>query len=209
MAKKITLPVYNAKGEIIKSLELKADAVVNNNLLAQATRVYLVNQRQGTVSSKTRSQVVGSTRKIYRQKGTGRARHGDIKAPVFVGGGTAHGPKPKDYSLKLNKKQRAQAFLAAFNLRANEKNILVLDSQAIKIEPKTKAFLALLKQLKVEKEKILVVLEKMAKNNFTQAAANLKNVDLASAQSLSFYQLLSHSKIIFIEPALTVLKIIQ
>jgi len=210
MAKNITLPVYNSKGEVEKNLELNSkimDVKVNAKLLTQSVRVYLTNQRQGTVSTKTRTEVTGSTRKIYKQKGTGRARHGSIKAPVFVGGGVAHGPKPKDYHLKLNKKQRVKALVYALNLKANEKNIFVLNNDLLKIEPKTKAFLTLLKQMKIDQEKVLLVLEKMENNNLTQAVRNLNKIDLIDVQSLNPYQLLRHNKILLMEKALAVLKI--
>ena len=212
MAKNITLPVYNSKGEVEKNLELNSkimDVKVNDKLLTQSVRVYLTNQRQGTVSTKTRTEVTGSTRKIYKQKGTGRARHGSIKAPVFVGGGVAHGPKPKDYHLKLNKKQRVKALVYALNLKANEKNIFVLNNDLLKIEPKTKAFLTLLKQMKIDQEKVLLVLEKMENNNLAQAVRNLNKIDLIDVQSLNPYQLLRHNKILLMEKALAVLKIVD
>src|SRR3989338_10897476 len=107
-----SLVIYNIEGKEEKTIELPKDIFsvsANPSLLAQAVRVYLVNQRQGNVKVKTRSEVIGSTRKIYRQKGTGKARHGAIKAPIFVGGGVAHGPKQKDYNLKFNKKMRKKA----------------------------------------------------------------------------------------------------
>src|SRR3989339_216040 len=111
--KNITLSVrvFSIDGKEKKTIELNKnifDVKVSPSLLAQAVRVYLANQRAGTASSKTRSEVVGSTRKIYRQKGTGKARHGSLKAPIFVGGGVVGGPKPRDFSLKINKKQKTK-----------------------------------------------------------------------------------------------------
>ena len=123
----LTVPVYDIKGKEKGTLILPKEAFavsVKPQLLAQAVRVYQFNRRQGTASTKTRGEVTGSTRKIYRQKGTGRARHGDIKAPIFVGGGIVGGPKPKDYSLGINKKQKTKAFFGALTLKLKEKNIL-------------------------------------------------------------------------------------
>src|SRR3989344_7204583 len=114
----LTVPVYEISGKEKGSLSLPKEAFsvdVNKALLAQAVRVYQSNQRQGTASTKTRGEVVGSTRKIYRQKGTGRARHGDIKAPIFVGGGVAHGPKSANYRKSISQKMRRIALLGALS----------------------------------------------------------------------------------------------
>ena len=108
----LTIPVYGLDGKEKGAAELPKEIFTveaSPKLLAQYVRVYLVNRRQGTASTKTRGEVSGSTRKIYKQKGTGKARHGDIKAPIFTGGGVVGGPKPQDYSLKLNKKQTKKA----------------------------------------------------------------------------------------------------
>jgi large subunit ribosomal protein L4 len=207
MSKELTIPVYNQTGEIKKNLALASNIAQikpNERLLAQAIYVYQTNKRQGTVATRTRSQVRGSTRKIYRQKGTGRARHGDIKAPIFVGGGVAHGPQPKNYTLKLNKKQRRKALLYALNLKAAAKSILVLDSEISHISPKTKVFLAFLKKLKLEDKKILLVFKDKAPQNLVYATANLSQVNLISTHSLNPYELLRHEVILFLEEALTV-----
>ena len=107
----LTVDVYDTRGKVVEKMHLPKDIFgvdVNQQLIAQAVRVYLANKRQGTVSTKTRGEVTGSTRKIYRQKGTGRARHGSIRAPIFVHGGLVFGPKPRDYSMKFPKKMRKQ-----------------------------------------------------------------------------------------------------
>jgi len=209
MAKSANIKLYNLQGESEKELGLPASVVeakVNPKLLTQSVRVYLHNQRQGTVSTKTRSEVIGSTKKIYRQKGTGRARHGDIKAPIFVGGGIAHGPKPKTYSLTLTKKQRHKALIYALNVKAGEKNILALENDIVKIQPKTKIFFQLLKKLQLDQIKTLFVLSKIELNNLLRAGNNLKNVNFIDVNSLNAYELLSHEKIVFVEEALVVLQ---
>src|SRR3989344_5158891 len=175
----LTVPVYEISGKEKGSLSLPKEAFsvdVNKALLAQAVRVYQSNQRQGTASTKTRGEVVGSTRKIYRQKGTGRARHGDIKAPIFVGGGIVGGPKPKDFSLKINKKQKTKAFFSALTLKLKENNIMGIVDEALKIKPKTKIVADFLEALKFSGKKITFVLPKLEKNNFVLASRNLSKV---------------------------------
>src|SRR3989344_8251049 len=140
---KLSLSIYSIDGKEQKTVELPKEVFavsVNKSLLTQAVRVYLVNQRQGNVKVKTRSEVIGSTRKIYRQKGPGKARHGAIKAPIFVGGGVAHGPKQKNYNLKFNKKEKKIALFAALSEKLKEKKIFGLENKALTIEPKTKIF---------------------------------------------------------------------
>lgn len=205
----LAIPVYDISGKEKRVLDLPKEAfsiVVKPQLLAQAVRVYQFNQRQGTASTKTRGEVVGSTRKIYRQKGTGRARHGDIKAPIFVGGGIVGGPKPKDYSLDINKKQKRKAFFGALTLKLKEKSIFGIADSALKIEPKTKLVANFLKTLKLTGKKITFVLPKMEKKNFVLATGNLSGVDLINCQSLNTYQILNSTKLIFFESALEVFK---
>lgn len=205
----LEIPVYNLKGEEEKKLVLPKEIFsveVNPKLLAQYVRVYLANQRQGTASTKTRGEVAGSTRKIYRQKGTGRARHGSIKAPIFVGGGVVGGPKPRDYHLSLTKKQKRKALFAALSLQLKAKNICGLSSSALKIAPKTKNIDQFLKTFKISSQKIMFVLPKMEKNNLLLAAANISNVSFSDVFSLNAYQILNQEKIIFMEEALPVLE---
>lgn len=205
----LTVSVYDINGKEKGTLELPKEAFSTSakpELLAQAVRIYLANQRQGTASTKTRSEVVGSTRKIYRQKGTGRARHGDIKAPIFVGGGVVGGPKPKNHTLSFNKKQKKKAFFGALTLKLKENAILGLSDSAIKIDPKTKKVSSFLKEMKLEKSKITIVLPKMEKNNLTLACRNMSNVILIDSISLNTYKVLNSEKIFFVEKALEVFK---
>jgi len=174
---------------------------INPKNLALYVRVYLANQRQGTASTKTRSEVSGSTRKIYRQKGTGRARHGDIKAPIFVGGGVVFGPKPRDYSLKLNKKQKKKALLEALVYQFKQGNLLIFDNEFLQIKPKTKNLSSFLEKNDLAKEKKLIVLPKMEKNNLILAGRNIPNLNFISLESLNAYKLLVTQKVIFLEEA--------
>src|ERR1035437_1581049 len=132
--------VYDLKGVVSGSIELPAEifgAKINKTLMTQAVRVYLANKRRGTLSTKSRGDVKISTRKIYRQKGTGRARHGAASAPIFVGGGVAFGPRPRDYSLKLNQKARRLALFSALTTKLKNGEIKIVKGLE-KIEPKTK-----------------------------------------------------------------------
>jgi large subunit ribosomal protein L4 len=203
----LTLAIYNIDGKQEKTIELpkKVFSVsANPNLLAQSVRVYLTNQRQGNVSVKTRGQVTGSTRKIYRQKGTGKARHGPIKAPIFVGGGVAHGPKQKNYHLKFNKKEKKIALFGVLSKKLKEKKIFGLVDQALTIKSKTKIFVNFLTQLKLLSESNLVILPKMEQNNLILAMRNIPGVTFVEVNSLNPYIILKNNNLIIIEKALEV-----
>src|SRR3989344_6756187 len=136
----LTIPVYNLEGKEVKTLDVPKEIFSvkpNPKLLAQYVRVYLTNNRQGTASTKTRGEVRGSTRKIYRQKGTGRARHGAITAPIFVGGGVVFGPKPRDYSRKLPQKMKKAALFSALTAKRIDNAVKVIGNLDT-IVPKTK-----------------------------------------------------------------------
>lgn len=202
---KLTMKVLDLKGKEIKEIALKKEifaSPVNERLIAQYVRVYLANQRQGTASTKMRGEVVGSTRKIYRQKGTGKARHGDIRAPIFVGGGVTFGPKPRDYSLKMNKKQQKKALFDSLTLKYKNNQIEGLEDGFLKIEPKTKVLYLFLKQTNNNKRKTLLVLPKIEKNNLILASRNIPNLVIVAADSINAYNVLNSEKIFFVEKAL-------
>jgi len=210
--KKLSLSavVYDINGKEAGTINLPKEifsVTASPKLLAQYVRVYLANQKQGTQSTKTRSEVKGSTRKIYRQKGTGRARHGDIKAPIFVGGGIAHGPKPQDPSLRINKKQKRKALFLALSQRFKQSDIYFIDG-LLKIKPKTKEFIKILKNLKLDKEKsFLLIYPKKDSERLILAARNVKNIDFNEVTSINAYQILKSHKIIFVKEALPVFKV--
>ncbi len=177
---------------------------INDILLAQAVRVYRANKRQGTQSTKTRSEVSGSTKKIYRQKGTGRARHGDKKAPIFRGGGIAHGPKPRDFSLTFPKKMRRLALFMGLSQALKNQNVSVITGLE-KIAPKTKKMVEVLKALKVHNDKnpfkiLLVTPGKIDSINF--GGRNIEGVSIRQASLLNAYQVLNSQKLIFTKDAL-------
>lgn len=204
----LSLPVYGLDGKEKTPIELPKEifsAEANPRLLAQYVRVYLANQRQGNASTKTRGEVIGSTKKIYKQKGTGNARHGDKHAPIFVGGGVVGGPKPRDFSLKLNRKQTKKALFNALTLKLNEQGIFGLSDEFLKIEPKTKTIVNFLKALSLEKEKILLVLPKMETNNLVLSSRNIKNIKLVDAISINPYEILKNKKVFILKEGLQVL----
>lgn len=199
------LSIYSLNGKEKRSIALPKEIFeieASQKLLAQYMHVYLNNQRQGTATVKTRGQVKGSTRKIYRQKGTGKARHGDIKAPIFVGGGVVGGPSRKDYFLKLNKKQKKQALFLSLSLKYKQGDIIGLENEVLNIEPKTKIILSFLNSLEINKKSILLVLPKLENDNLVLAARNLPNVALCSFNSINPYLVLKNEKVIFLDVSL-------
>lgn len=191
-----------SRGKVALPTELFA-AKVNRPLLAQAVRVYLANQRSGSASTKTRGEVEGSTRKIYRQKGTGRARHGAIRAPIFVGGGIVFGPRPRDYSLSLPKKMKRAALAAALSAQYKDGKVVVVDGLAA-LEPKTKIMVGALAAFGRAKTTLLVT--DVSSERAVRAARNIEGVDIVSAKALSPYVLLGHQRVIMMKEAIAVLK---
>ncbi len=208
-AKGIEIEMKDLKGKNAGLLSLPTEifgAKINPTLMAQAIRVYLANQRQGNASTKTRGQVQGSTRKIYKQKGTGRARHGGARAPIFVHGGIAHGPKPTDYSLKLSKKMKKAALFSALTSKLQEGHITFLSATEI-TEPKTKIMAQAFKDLSLEskKRKVLFVLPKKdgAENlkNIKQATKNLPGITLLHADRINTYEIVNSKIVLFTKNA--------
>ena len=204
--------VYNTEGKIVSKILLPKEifaAKSSPQILAQAVRVYLANQRSGTVSTKSRGQVTGSTRKIYRQKGTGRARHGDIKAPIFVGGGVAHGPHPRDYSLEFPKKMKKLALFAALTDKFAEQKLFImrgLDKLAIKSKKLNQVLADVkLKEKGQKPNKILLVTGNYNKNLYL-SGRNIENLTVREAQLLNPYDILSHSSLLMMEEAVEALR---
>ena len=203
----LNIPVYNLKGEETKTITLPKEIFsceAKPELLAQAVRVYLTNQRQGNASTKTRGEVTGSTRKIYRQKGTGKARHGDIKAPIFVGGGIVGGPRPKNYSLSITKGQKSKAFFGALSLKLKENKIVILEDKVLMAKPKTKEIFSFLKSIKQDNRKVIFILPKIEKSNFILSARNINKVNIVDSKSLTTYEVLKEGLLIFLESSLSV-----
>lgn len=203
----LNVPVYNLMGEETKTIALPKEIFsceAKPALLAQAVRVYLTNQRQGNASTKTRGEVTGSTRKIYRQKGTGKARHGSMKAPIFVGGGVVGGPRPKNYSLSITKGQKNKAFFGALSLKLKDHKIVVLEDKVLMEKPKTKEIYSFLKSIKQDNKKVIFILPKMEKNNFILSSRNINKVNIVDAKSLTTFEVLKEGLLIFLESSLEV-----
>ena len=172
----------------------------NDHVLYLDVKQYLANQRQGTAKSKERSEVSGSTRKLGRQKGGGGARRGDINSPVLVGGGRVFGPKPRNYSFKLNKKVKALARKSALSYKAQENAIVVLEDFTMEA-PKTKDFVNITKNLKVGGKKTLLVLPDVNKNVYL-SARNLQRAEVMTASSLNTYKVLNADVLVVTENSL-------
>jgi large subunit ribosomal protein L4 len=174
----------------------------NSQLMAQAVRVYLANQRVGHASTKTRGEVEGSTRKIYRQKGTGKARHGAIRAPIFVGGGIVFGPRPRDYSLGLPQKMKRVALASALTTQFGNKNIIVVSG--VSDLNKTKAVAQMLTAIGADRKTLLVIAKESV--SVTRAGRNIENLNILPVSDLNTYSVLMHGKVVFMKEAIGELK---
>ena len=172
----------------------------NNHAVYLDVKQYLANQRQGTHKSKERAEIVGSTRKIKKQKGTGTARAGSIKSGVFRGGGRMFGPRPRNYSFKLNKNLKRLARRSALSMKANDKAIVVLEDLNFDT-PKTKEFTAVLKSLGLETKKSLFVLGE-SNNNIYLSSRNLKSTEVVTNSHLSTYKIMNANSLVLLEGSL-------
>ncbi|HET8886504.1 MAG TPA: 50S ribosomal protein L4 [Salinimicrobium sp.] len=196
--------VLDIKGkETGRSAEL-SDAVFgiepNNHAVYLDVKQYLANQRQGTHKAKERAEISGSTRKIKKQKGTGTARAGSIKSPIFKGGGRIFGPRPRNYGFKLNKNLKRLARKSALTLKANQKAIVVVEDFSFDT-PKTKNFIDVLKALGIENKKSLIVLGDSNKNVYL-SSRNLKTSEVVSSSELSTYKILNANNVVLLEGSL-------
>ena len=201
-----TIDIYNAGGDVVGSMDLNENvfgADVRTDVMHEVVVNYLANQRQGTQSTKTRTEVRGGGIKPWRQKGTGRARQGSIRAPQWVGGGVALGPKPRDYRYAVNKKVRRLALKSALSAKVQDSELIVLDAFEAP-EIKTKQVAELLKNLKVTEEALIVLLEN--DKNIVASARNIKGVDTTYVGAINTYEVLSHTKCIILKDAVTKLE---
>ncbi|MHB0936692.1 MAG: 50S ribosomal protein L4 [Armatimonadota bacterium] len=201
-----TIPVYNLAGEPSGEIELAPkifEAPINEALIHQSVVTTLANRRQGTADTKTRAEVSHTTKKLYRQKGTGRARQGMRSAPHYKGGGVVFGPHPRDYSMSLPKKMRRAALLSALTVKANDNGIIVVKDFAFE-EAKTRQAAALLNALKLgEKKRVLLVVRNWEEDELAvRAFRNLANVDIITAEMLGTYDVLTASCLLFDQASL-------
>ena len=172
----------------------------NDHVLYLDVKQYLANQRQGTAKAKERSEHAGSTCKLGRQKGGGGARHGDINSPLLKGGGRVFGPKPRDYSFKLNKKVKALARKSALSYKAQENAIVVVEDFNMEA-PKTKEFINIAKNIKVDGKKVLLLLPEVNKNVYL-SARNLQKTEVMTASALNTYKVLNADVLVVTENSL-------
>lgn len=194
--------VYNMSGAAVGEMEL-SDAVFaiqpSQTAVHAVVKNYLANRRQGTQSTLTRAEVKGGGRKPWRQKGTGHARQGSIRAPQWYHGGIALGPKPRDYGYSINKKVRRLAMKSAFSYKVLENNLIVVDSIGAD-EFKTKAVIAMLKALGAEGKSIIVTADKCEK--FVKSAANIPGVKTALTNTINVYDIVNAEKLIMSKDAI-------
>lgn len=194
------LSVYNIKGEETgKKVSLNETIYAiepNDHAIYLDVKQHLANKRQGTHKAKERAEITGSTRKIKKQKGTGTARAGSIKSPLFRGGGRTFGPRPRNYGFKLNKKVKQLARKSALSYKAKESAIKVIEDFNIEA-PKTKDFVSILNNLKIEKKSLLVLSEQ--NKNVYLSSRNLKDVKVVTASELSTYDVLDCKNLMMVE----------
>ena len=197
-----TVAVYNMQGKEVDKIELN-DSIfgveVNEHLVHMAVVAQLANKRQGTQKAKNRSEVSGGGRKPWRQKGTGHARQGSIRAPQWKGGGVVFAPAPRDYSISLNKKEKRAALKSALTSRVNEQKLVVIDELKMN-EIKTKEFVAVLKAFNLDKA--LVVLDENDKNVIL-SARNIPDVKTAQVNELNVYDVLKYNTLVLTKKAVS------
>ncbi len=196
-----TVKVRNLKNKEVGDLEL-SDAVfgarLNESLIHAAVRNFQANARAGTVGTKTRGDVSGSGRKLWKQKGTGRARIASLRSPLWKGGGNVHGPQPRDWSYNLPRKMKQGALRSALSERLREGNVVVLDEWKLE-QPKTKDFISLLGGLKLEGKTLIV--DSLENTNLMLASRNVKRTKIVNSYGLNIYDLLYHDKLVLTRAA--------
>ena len=190
------IDVYDIEGKKVKTIELKEEVfgIEPNEAIVHSVLVnYLANQRQGTQSTKTRAEVSGGGRKPWRQKGTGRARQGSIRAPHWVGGGVALGPKPRSYNYTVNKKEKRLAIKSMLSSKVSENELVVVESLPLK-EIKTKEMARILNNLKVEGKAVILLPEK--DEIVQKSARNIEGVKTLQVGTINVYDLLKYNKLV-------------
>ena len=202
------LAVYNISGKkTTKKVKLNKKIFgtePNNHAIYLDVKQYLANQRQGTHKTKERGEITGSTRKIKKQKGTGTARAGSIKNPLFRSGGRVFGPQPRDYSFKLNKKLKRLARISALSLMFKDKNITIIEDFSFDT-PKTKNYLQLLSNFELNGKKTLLILNE-SNQNILLSARNLNKTNITTSSNLNTYQIMNAGNILMVESSIKVIE---
>jgi len=206
---KFTLPIYNTEGAEIDTIKLDAkvfDGTINNAAMHQAVNAYRANQRKGLASTKTMGEVSGGGRKPWRQKGTGRARVGSIRSPLWRHGGVVFGPHPRDFSYRLPQKIRMLALKSSLNAKVKENNFMVLDNFSVE-KPKTKEAVKIFSNLKINPEenkrhhKVLLLLDKVD-SNLKRATRNIDFLSINKSKDTHTYEVLTNQKLIITKKGL-------
>jgi large subunit ribosomal protein L4 len=203
---KLNIDLYDTTGKVTSKVAVPQafDVKIDPALIALAIRVYLANQRQATSKVKSRGEINKTTRKVWKQKGTGRARHGSKAAPIFVGGGVAHGPSGnQNYDLKLPKKMRQKAILSAVTQSIIDDKVIMIDGLT-DLKSTTKSVNALIATLKLENTKLLCLLDQPI-TDFIRGAKNIKNISVSQAKRTNVYEIVNAQKILLHKPALEIL----
>ena len=196
-----SVDIIDLSNKVVGTLDLSDDvfgAPVNENLLYEAVRHHLACIRRGTASTKTRHEVAGSGKKLWKQKGTGRARMGSIRSPLWRHGGTVHGPQPRDYSYKLPKKMQLGALKGALSAKLRDGELRVISEFAVS-EAKSKAMRKTLDGL--EASRTILLVDNSANKNLALSSRNLKGVKLVSSREVNVYDLLGHQHVLFTQEA--------
>lgn len=199
----LSVPVYSLAGQANGTLSLPKEIFgqkVNKKLLSQAIRVYATNQKSLTGFTKTRGEVEGSTAKIFRQKGTGRARHGAVRAPIFVGGGIVFGPKPRKVKLDLPQRMKKAALISAFSVKVNDKQLMGL-SGIEKASGKTKEMMKLLSKIAGKKNINSLIVTGEKQDNIVRAVKNIPGVDVSSVSLINAYEICKHELLLITKEA--------
>ena len=195
-----TVAVYDIEGKEVDKIELDDNifgAEINENIVHKAVVSYLANNRQGTQSALTRSEVSGGGRKPWRQKGTGHARQGSIRAPQWKGGGVVFAPKPRDYSIKVNKREKQIALFSVLTSKVNDEKLIVVDDITIDA-PKTKTMVKILGNLKADKA---LIVTKDKNDNVVLSANNIPGVDTTISSTINVYDILGHDALVITKDA--------
>ncbi len=199
----VTLPIYDRSGAEVGKIDVDPAAIaprVSKQLLHDAVVMYMSNLRQGTKKTKGRGEVSGSTKKMYRQKGTGRARQGSIRATQFRGGGTVFGATPRNYAYRINKKVRRLAVKSALSEKVQETAFSVLDKFEI-AEPKTKTFVSIIEAIQAPKKTLFVVADSEDATNVYLSARNIAGATVMSASAINTYDLVNANKVVMTSAA--------
>lgn len=210
-ARGLSVSVYDVKGKIAGHMNLPSEifnAKINDSLMSQAVRVYLANQRQGTSKTKDRGEIDRTGKKVWQQKGTGRARHGSRRAPIFVGGGVVFGPRPRDFSLNLSKKMKTLALFSALSSKLKDQEIKIVKGLET-VAPKTKIMVGVLKSLGInDDKKVLFVIPKAGQEsqNVYRASRNIEGINILTANTLNTYKVLDNELILLMKDSIDIIK---